>query len=88
MSGFAKSYCTGWQAPEQEQGMETRAVDIFSLGCILFFCLTKGSHPFGDDHRWRNFNILKDQKDLSLVEFIPEAEDLISCLLNPDQNLR
>ncbi|RHN41805.1 putative protein kinase IRE1 family [Medicago truncatula] len=87
-SVFAKSYCTGWHAPEQQQGTETRAVDIFSLGCILFFCLTKGSHPFGDDHLWRESNILNDRKDLSLVEFIPEAEDLISCLLNPDQNLR
>ncbi|XP_061346104.1 serine/threonine-protein kinase/endoribonuclease IRE1a-like [Gastrolobium bilobum] len=79
---------SGWQAPEQlVQGRQTRAVDLFSLGCVLFFCMTAGRHPFGERLE-RDFNIVKNQKDLFLVEFIPEAEDLISCLLNPDPDLR
>ncbi|KAK7262775.1 hypothetical protein RJT34_30355 [Clitoria ternatea] len=79
---------SGWQAPEQlVHGRQTRAVDIFSLGCVLFFCMSGGRHPFGE-HIERDINILKNQKDLFLVEFIPEAEDLISCLLNPDPILR
>ncbi|KAG4403636.1 hypothetical protein AAZX31_01G145000 [Glycine max] len=79
---------SGWQAPEQlVQGRQTRAVDLFSLGCVLFFCMTGGRHPFGERLE-RDFNIVKNQKDLFLVEFIPEADDLISCLLNPNPDLR
>ncbi|KAK2355377.1 serine/threonine-protein kinase/endoribonuclease IRE1a [Trifolium repens] len=79
---------SGWQAPEQlDQGRQTRAVDMFSLGCILFFCMTRGRHPFGQ-HLERDINIVKNKKNLCLVQFIPEAEDLISCLLNPDPDLR
>ncbi|CAI0434854.1 unnamed protein product [Linum tenue] len=44
-TGYGSS---GWQAPEQLlQGRQTRAVDLFSLGCVLFFCITGGKHPFG-----------------------------------------
>lgn len=79
---------SGWQAPEQlHHRRETRAVDLFSLGCVLFYCITGGRHPFGD-HLERDVNIVKNQKDLFLVEYIPEAEDLISRLLNPDPELR
>ncbi|CAL5197392.1 unnamed protein product [Lathyrus oleraceus] len=79
---------SGWQAPEQlGQGRQTRAVDIFSLGCVLFFCMTGGRHPFGQSLE-RDINIVENRKDLFLVQFIPEAEDLISCLLNPEPNLR
>ncbi|QCD91217.1 serine/threonine-protein kinase/endoribonuclease IRE1 [Vigna unguiculata] len=79
---------SGWQAPEQlVQGRQTRAVDLFSLGCVLFFCMTAGRHPFGERLE-RDVNIVKNQKDLFLVEFIPEAEDLISCLLNPNPDRR
>ncbi|XP_011011183.1 PREDICTED: serine/threonine-protein kinase/endoribonuclease IRE1a [Populus euphratica] len=79
---------SGWQAPEQlHHGRETRAVDLFSLGCVLFYCITGGRHPFGD-HLERDANIVKNRKDLFLVEYIPEAEDLISRLLNPDPELR
>lgn len=79
---------SGWQAPEQLlQGRQTRAVDLFSLGCVLFFCMTAGRHPFGERLE-RDVNIVKNKKDLFLVEFFPEAEDLVSRLLNPDPNLR
>lgn len=49
--------------------------------------MTAGRHPFGERLE-RDFNIVKNQKDLFLLEFIPEAEDLISCLLNPHPDLR
>lgn len=39
----------GWCAPEQSNsGTRSYAVDIYSLGCVLFFILTKGQHPFGN----------------------------------------
>lgn len=79
---------SGWQAPEQlRHGRQTRAVDLFSLGCLLFFCLTGGQHPFGESIE-RDVNIVNNRKDFFLVENFPEAMDLISHLLDPDPDLR
>ncbi|KAJ4897073.1 Serine/threonine-protein kinase/endoribonuclease IRE1a [Raphanus sativus] len=79
---------SGWQAPEQLlQGRQTRAVDMFSLGCILFYSITGCKHPYGDDLE-RDVNIVKNKVDLFLVEHVPEASDLISRLLNPNPDLR
>ncbi|KAK8367826.1 hypothetical protein V6Z12_A02G213000 [Gossypium hirsutum] len=78
---------SGWQAPEQLLlGRQTRAVDLFSLGCVLFFCITRGKHPFGN-HLERDINVVNNRVNLFLVEHIPEAVDLISCLLNPEPEL-
>uniref|UniRef100_A0A7N0TQU9 non-specific serine/threonine protein kinase n=1 Tax=Kalanchoe fedtschenkoi TaxID=63787 RepID=A0A7N0TQU9_KALFE len=79
---------SGWQAPEQLlQGRQTRAVDVFSLGCVLFFCVTGGRHPFGDRLE-RDINIVKNKADLFSVDHIPEAVDLFLQLLNPNPILR
>ncbi|KAK8996216.1 hypothetical protein V6N11_076462 [Hibiscus sabdariffa] len=79
---------SGWQAPEQLlHGRQTRAVDLFGLGCVLFFCITRGRHPFGN-HLERDINVVNNQVNLFLVEHIPEAVDLISRLLNPEPELR
>lgn len=84
-TGYGSS---GWQAPEQlRQGRQTRAVDLFSLGCVLFFCITGGKHPYGDSIE-RDVNIVNDRKDLFLIESIPEAMDLFSHLLDPNPELR
>ncbi|KAL2506013.1 Serine/threonine-protein kinase/endoribonuclease IRE1b [Abeliophyllum distichum] len=78
----------GWQAPEQMRGdRQTRALDLFSLGCILFFCITGGKHPFGGSYV-RDINIINNEKDLFLIEHMPEATDLISRLLDPNPDLR
>lgn len=79
---------SGWQAPEQlRHERQTRAVDIFSLGCLLFFCITGGKHPYGESFE-RDVNILNGRKDLFLVESIPEAVDLLSHLLDPNPDMR
>ncbi|KNA11589.1 hypothetical protein SOVF_133190 isoform A [Spinacia oleracea] len=79
---------SGWRAPEQlREGRQTRAVDLFSLGCVLFFCITGGKHPFGDNFE-RDANIVKNEKDLFLIEDVPEAMDLISNLLDPNPEMR
>lgn len=88
MTQFAGYGSSGWQAPEQLlHGRQTRAVDLFSLGCILFSCITGGRHPFGDPLE-RDVNIVKNKPDLFLVEFIPEALDLFARLLDPKPELR
>ncbi|KAI8536773.1 hypothetical protein RHMOL_Rhmol10G0282800 [Rhododendron molle] len=79
---------SGWQAPEQLlHGRQTRAVDMFSIGCVLFYSMTAGRHPFGDRFE-RDNNIVKSKADLFLVEEIPEAVDLLSRLLDRDAELR
>ncbi|GAB2289305.1 hypothetical protein Dimus_023609 [Dionaea muscipula] len=79
---------SGWRAPEQLlHGRQSRAVDSFSLGCLLFFCMTGGKHPFGDRLE-RDVNIVKNEMDLFLVEHIPEAVDVISRLLDPKPERR
>ncbi|KAF7129075.1 hypothetical protein RHSIM_Rhsim10G0193700 [Rhododendron simsii] len=73
---------SGWQAPELlRHGRQTRAMDVFSLGCVLFYCITGGKHPFGGPLE-RDMNIMKDKVKLFLVKHIPEAVDLFDHLLD------
>lgn len=39
---------------------QTCAVDIFSAGCVLYYAVTGGKHPFGDELR-RQANILNGE---------------------------
>ncbi|XP_024018755.1 serine/threonine-protein kinase/endoribonuclease IRE1b [Morus notabilis] len=74
---------TGWKAPEQLlHGQQTAAMDLFSLGCILFFSITGGEHPFGnDDDRDQNIKNKAYKPDWFLIKDFPEAVDLISSLI-------
>ncbi|XP_065855475.1 serine/threonine-protein kinase/endoribonuclease IRE1a [Euphorbia lathyris] len=88
--GYHATGCgsSGWQAPEQLLcGRQTRAMDLFSLGCVLYFCITGGRHPFGNRLE-RDINVIKNKMDLSFVEHIPEAADLLFRLLSPDPESR
>ncbi|KAL3745696.1 hypothetical protein ACJRO7_014763 [Eucalyptus globulus] len=84
-SGYHATSCgtKGWQAPElfHDEGGQTQAMDLFSLGCVLFFCITCGRHLFGE-------NNVSTNPDLFLVEDMPEAHDLISRLLRQDPKSR
>lgn len=86
MAGYGSS---GWKAPEQllSQPRQTCSVDIFSLGCVLFYCTTGGERPFGDPVE-RDINIKLHKVDLRSVKCIPEASDLFSCLLDHQPKLR
>lgn len=87
-AGKGGSGSRGWQAPEQlVEGRQTRAVDIFSLGCVLFFCITGGHHPFGE-HYNRDANIANDHLDLFYIVDMPDAHHLIEALLSHDANKR
>ncbi|KAF8759234.1 hypothetical protein HU200_010264 [Digitaria exilis] len=79
---------SGWQAPEQlRHGRQTRAMDLFSLGCLIFYCITRGKHPFGEYYE-RDMNIVNNHFDLFVVDHIPEAVHLISQLLHPNPDMR
>ncbi|NXT20034.1 ERN2 endoribonuclease, partial [Syrrhaptes paradoxus] len=85
----------GWIAPEmlQEPPKEnpTSAVDIFSAGCIFYYVVSGGQHPFGDSLR-RQANILAGSSQLSCLQ--EEAHDklvareLIAAMISPEPQRR
>ncbi|XP_024018770.1 serine/threonine-protein kinase/endoribonuclease IRE1a [Morus notabilis] len=86
---FSRCGTTGWKAREWLLfERQTHAMDLFSLGCLIFYCITRGIHPFGD-HDERNKNIKEENlKNMFLVQGFPEASHLISLLLQPEYWLR
>ncbi|ORX88917.1 hypothetical protein K493DRAFT_410752 [Basidiobolus meristosporus CBS 931.73] len=63
----------------------TRAIDIFSTGCVFYYVLSGGEHPFGDRFS-REANILKGKYSLhridEMVEEGWEAKDLIERMIS------
>ncbi|VVD04564.1 unnamed protein product, partial [Leptidea sinapis] len=58
----------GWIAPEMINGERTTtSVDMFSLGCVFYYVLSRGHHPFGDVLR-RQANILTGEYKLDHLE--------------------
>lgn len=64
-----------------------RAADIFSLGCLFFWVLTDGVHPFEDENGWqqlRELNIKRDKKNMDALSRWSDAYEpmqLISSML-------
>ena len=69
----------------------TRSIDIFSLGCIFYYVLTGGEHPFGGRYE-REMNILQGKLSLEsldgLGEEAVEAQDLITKMVATDPRQR
>jgi serine/threonine-protein kinase/endoribonuclease IRE1 len=69
----------------------TRGVDIFALGCVTYYLLTSGDHPFGARYE-REVNILRNQKNLSRLgafgEEGVEASHLIAAMIDCDPTKR
>ena len=71
----------------------TRAIDIFSLGCVFYYVLTGGAHPFDRDGKYmREANIVKGRHALgelaTLGDYQWEAKDLIARMLAHDPRAR
>jgi serine/threonine-protein kinase/endoribonuclease IRE1 len=71
----------------------TRAIDIFSLGLVFFYVLTKGNHPFDCGDRYmREVNIRKGKYSLQhldmLGDYAYEARDLIASMINANPRER
>lgn len=68
----------------------TRAVDIFSMGCLFYYVLSNGGHPFGTRYL-REANIIRGTSDLSELRktlknrsLVVEATDMISSMIEKD----
>ncbi|MBZ3876628.1 Serine/threonine-protein kinase/endoribonuclease IRE2, partial [Sciurus carolinensis] len=80
----------GWMAPELLQLLPphspTTAVDIFSAGCVFYYVLSGGSHPFGES-LYRQANILAGAACLTHLEEEAHdkvvARDLVEAMLSP-----
>ncbi|XP_020495393.1 serine/threonine-protein kinase/endoribonuclease IRE1 [Labrus bergylta] len=85
----------GWIAPEVLRdtpgNKPTAAVDVFSAGCVFYFVVSRGQHPFGDSLR-RQVNILSGEYSLShFMEDIHDdviAQDLIEQMIHPEAESR
>ncbi|CAG8473926.1 7024_t:CDS:2 [Ambispora gerdemannii] len=69
----------------------TKAIDIFSAGCLFYYVLSGGEHPFGDRYS-REVNILKGVYELNKLddmgEACVEARDLIERMIERDPKKR
>lgn len=71
-----------------------RAADIFSLGCLFFWVLTDGTHPYEDENGWqqlRELNIKRDNKKMQVLERWSDAYEpmqLITSMLKPQPENR
>eukprot|EP00090_Calanus_glacialis_P028589 TRINITY_DN458_c0_g1_i1.p1 TRINITY_DN458_c0_g1~~TRINITY_DN458_c0_g1_i1.p1 ORF type:complete len:1157 (-),score=196.13 TRINITY_DN458_c0_g1_i1:177-3647(-) len=81
----------GWIAPEMLLGHRstTCMVDIFSMGCVYFYLLTNGKHPFGENFH-RQANILSGKANLELLDREKQNSDvtLIEKMISFEPNDR
>lgn len=61
----------------------TLTVDVFSLGCVYYYVLSLGEHPYGQWYE-REANIVTGKHDLSLLHHLPDAVDLLERMLQSD----
>ncbi|ORY82491.1 kinase-like domain-containing protein [Protomyces lactucae-debilis] len=65
----------------------SRAIDIFSLGCVFYYVLSGGAHPFGDRYM-REANIIRNRANLAHLDLLGDlgflAKDLIARMILPN----
>ncbi|KAJ5070909.1 ire1-related [Anaeramoeba ignava] len=79
----------GWRSPEILLNQKhTSSVDVFSIGCVFFYALTQGVHPFGDSFEIESNITSFNPKNLHLIEKFPIEYDLVSWMLEKDPQKR
>ncbi|KAK4172723.1 putative serine/threonine kinase [Triangularia setosa] len=92
-SFHSTSNATGPEGTPSSTRRVTRAIDIFSLGLVYYYMLTRGKHPYDCGDRFmREVNIRKGTKNLKdltvLGDMQVEADHLIDWMLHPDPKKR
>lgn len=86
----------GWIAPEVLKAKlermsfkPSKPIDIFSMGCLFYYTLSKGQHPFGDLLQ-RQSNILVGRFDIDQIQTEESLTEysLIKTMLSPEPNDR
>ena len=76
---------------KEEKQRLTRAVDIFALGCLAYYVLSNGDHPFGSRFE-REMNIIRKRVDTSRLDGLGEegheAQDLVLQMVEHDPRQR
>ncbi|CEF65035.1 Serine/threonine-protein kinase/endoribonuclease IRE1 [Strongyloides ratti] len=87
VSGLAGT--DGWMAPEtlNNELSVTVAVDIFALGCIYYYVLSDGEHPFGNTIK-RQDNIINGYFNLKLISNDDIAVHLIEAMIHKSSIFR
>lgn len=63
--------------------MQTKAVDIFSMGCVFYYVICDGSHVFGERFR-RTANIMDNLIDMTELEKRLDNQSILSRSLIKD----
>eukprot|EP00123_Amoebidium_parasiticum_P004971 comp16226_c0_seq2/m.13925 comp16226_c0_seq2/g.13925 ORF comp16226_c0_seq2/g.13925 comp16226_c0_seq2/m.13925 type:complete len:365 (-) comp16226_c0_seq2:80-1174(-) len=78
----------GWIAPETiTLNRMTKAVDIFSAGCVFYYVMSKGQHPFGQPFE-HEVNIRSYKATLKAVDGHAELKDLIRHMIKAEPERR
>ncbi|KAI9201812.1 uncharacterized protein BJ171DRAFT_516596 [Polychytrium aggregatum] len=69
----------------------SRAIDIFSAGCVFYYVLSGGQHPYGERYS-REMNVMKGNFRLERLDALGEegilAKDLIRRMISKDPKKR
>ena len=87
-----------WRAPELEsdnslpqntesEKLNPQSADIFSLGCVFYYVLSQGEHPFGLPLE-RAVNMKSSASSLRSIYIFPDAVDLISRMIDSSSRSR
>ncbi len=75
----------------EEKSRLTRAVDVFALGCLAYYVLSNGDHPFGSRFE-REMNIIRKRIDIARLDGLGEegheAQDLVLKMISHDPRQR
>eukprot|EP00842_Homolaphlyctis_polyrhiza_P003410 jgi/Hompol1/406/HPOL_003470-RA len=90
-SGCSTSQVSSQTSANSASTRITRMIDIFSCGCVFFYVLTSGGHPFGEKFA-REVNVLRGNHRLDALDMVGEdsvlAKDLIRRMIAKDPNKR
>ncbi len=64
------SYWSPAEAKQATRGL-TKAIDIFSIGCVFYYFITRGEHPFGNRYV-SGGNIIENKYSLNRLENFEE----------------